>query len=852
MTLPLDLESQLMKLSPEHAAYVLHRIRWLATARSEQVPPLPDEQEEWLARVNEGRDPAKIEGLRARTTTPDIAWTEFGIQSGRGWGKTASGAEWIFQAAWEDPLALPRCVIGPTQNDVRFTCFEGEGSGLLAVIPPACIENYNKTDLMLFLKNGAIIRGFSAEKPDRLRGPNHADAWCFAAGTPILMADGSECSIELIRFGDMVMTRHGKRQVTKAGRSANPAPRVKLSYGATSLTATEDHPILTTRGWVPAGELREGDELWSVYPMAGSFGGRIRTAISCAAASQPKATNYSIAAFTRIISALFQMGITFTIRTMILATTIRTIWKSCLLVNMYGIICSAKNLRRSSVKRFQKVSAAIRNHGRLRLWFAPDVAFLSSVVAIWRRGLFAHLVVLSNGGTTYLWGSRANVLNVVGVTSLRMFISDFAANDAICASNDRRSTERQSRAQNAGPSSNQSATTRSTANAPALFPLVLKSVEKLATFDPVYNLTVAGEHEFIAGGIVVHNCDELAAWGPDGEDVWDMMEFGLRIGARPRILWSSTPKPNSLIRRLTGAAPGRIIVRGRTKDNEANLAKTFLDKIRVHEGTKLGKQELDGELLDPEEGGIIRRSWFRLWPNDKPLPSFQWIIMSLDTAFTERTLDKKGDPDPTACGVWGVFVAEKRSNVMLLDCWEDYLGLPDLARRVRKEMANRYGDDIEDAVIKPLVGSGKPVGAGRKPDILLIEDKGSGISLRQTLAESGIEAYPYNPGRADKVSRLHIVSPLFAQRRVWLPESGKMPGKPRNWCEPLIAQLCSFTGEGSIKHDDHCDQTSQALRLMIDKQLLSLAQPTKEEKEEARYAEADKLAAKEYSNPYAA
>jgi predicted phage terminase large subunit-like protein len=204
--------------------------------------------------------------------------------------------------------------------------------------------------------------------------------------------------------------------------------------------------------------------------------------------------------------------------------------------------------------------------------------------------------------------------------------------------------------------------------------------------------------------------------------------------------------------------------------------------------------------------------------------------MSLDTAFTEATTDKRsGDADPTACTVWGVFQHEKRANVMLLDCWDEQLGLPDLLRRVRKEMNVSYGDDDDTALVKPLFGSSKPLTSGRKPDILLIEDKGSGISLRQMLEREGIEAYAYNPGRADKLTRLHIVSPIFARRMVWLPESNKYPGRPRNWVDPMLSQLCAYTGPGSVKHDDYCDSTSQAFRLMMDRRLLDTVQAKKEE-----------------------
>lgn len=321
-------------------------------------------------------------------------------------------------------------------------------------------------------------------------------------------------------------------------------------------------------------------------------------------------------------------------------------------------------------------------------------------------------------------------------------------------------------------------------------------------------------------------CDELAAW-QYLDETWDMMQFGLRLGEHPQVVATTTPKPLELIRKLIKEAESKkgkvIVTRGSTYDNAANLAKTFLEQITQYEGTQLGRQEIHAEVIDPEESGIIKRSWLKLWSKDKPLPSFEYIVMSLDTAFSEKTTDRKShDPDYTACSVWGVFRHEKKPAFLLLDCWQDRLGMPDLIDRVKKEMVVRYGDDDMKPVIKPLVGPKQSYLVGKAPDLLVIEDKGSGISLRQMLAREDILAYPYNPGNADKLQRLHAVSHLFAHGHVWVVESDKRPGNPRSWADPLITQLCSFHGEGSIKHDDFVDSTTQALRLLADRNALSV------------------------------
>ena len=312
--------------------------------------------------------------------------------------------------------------------------------------------------------------------------------------------------------------------------------------------------------------------------------------------------------------------------------------------------------------------------------------------------------------------------------------------------------------------------------------------------------------------------DELAAWDQGGgqdEDAWDMIAFSLRLGTNPQIFISTTPKPRTLIRSLLKRSDVHV-TRASTYDNLQNLAPTFRNQILQYEGTKIGRQEIYAEVLDPEEDGVVKRSQIRRWPHDRPLPDFEVLLYSLDTAFSERSRDEKGRTDPTAASVWGGFRHEGKPGIMLLDCWEERLGFPDLIARVKNEQSYRYGGS-EKPSIKPLFGPGRSTTGGRVPDMLVIEDKGSGISLRQSLAREGIVTYPYNPGRADKLTRLHIVSPLFAQGFVWMVESDKRPNQFRTWAEPMITQLCSYSGEGSIPHEDLLDTATQALRVINDK-----------------------------------
>lgn len=100
--------------------------------------------------------------------------------AGRGWGKTRTGAEDIANfALWNDGVRVG--VIAPTFADARDVCVEGE-SGLLRVLPPDCVESWHRTTGDLRLFNGSRIKLFSADQPDRLRGPQHHRVWCDELG----------------------------------------------------------------------------------------------------------------------------------------------------------------------------------------------------------------------------------------------------------------------------------------------------------------------------------------------------------------------------------------------------------------------------------------------------------------------------------------------------------------------------------------------------------------------------------------------------------------------------------------------------------------------------------------------
>lgn len=101
-------------------------------------------------------------------------------------------------------------------------------------------------------------------------------------------------------------------------------------------------------------------------------------------------------------------------------------------------------------------------------------------------------------------------------------------------------------------------------------------------------------------------CDELAAW-KYAREAWDMLMFTLRSGDDPRAVVTTTPRPTKIVRELVNS-PTTHVTRGRTADNAANLAPAFMAHIVAkYAGTRLGRQELDAEILDDNPGALWKR-----------------------------------------------------------------------------------------------------------------------------------------------------------------------------------------------------------------------------------------------------
>jgi predicted phage terminase large subunit-like protein len=321
-------------------------------------------------------------------------------------------------------------------------------------------------------------------------------------------------------------------------------------------------------------------------------------------------------------------------------------------------------------------------------------------------------------------------------------------------------------------------------------------------------------------------CDELAAW-EYLQEAWDQIQFGVRLGQRTRTIITTTPRPKDLIMELVGREGEDVaLTTASTYANLGNLSDNFRKQILQYEGTKLGRQEIYAEIIDPEEGGIVKRDMFKLWPAEREFPKFEYIIQSYDCATSE-----KAQNDPTACSTWGVFKAQDGPmSVMLIDCWQEHMQYPDLRPKVIAEYDTTFGE-----------GKNK-----KRVDLLLIEDKSAGISLIQDLQRAHLPVRAYNPGNADKLQRLNIVSNIIARGRVWLPESSVRKGYVRDWAEGFVSQLCSFP---ESTHDDYVDTCTQALRYLRDAGWLEIDPPPRDDWDDEDWVDAGRA---RRENPYAA
>ena len=226
----------------------------------------------------------------------------------------------------------------------------------------------------------------------------------------------------------------------------------------------------------------------------------------------------------------------------------------------------------------------------------------------------------------------------------------------------------------------------------------------------------------------------------------------------------------------------------RTEEGELLWPEHFGRKELDTLKTALGSYGAAGQLQQrpsPPGGGILKTKHFQLWPAGKTLPDFDQVVQSWDTAFTEATTG-----DPSACSVWGAAQFEGKRIAILLDYQAERMTYPVLKKKVISDWGSVYGEQERHA------------------DFVLVEKKASGQSIIQDLQVAGIPVRPYNPGRADKVTRAHMTAPILETDVIYVMESNVKPGRAVSWAQPFIDTCELFPND---EHDDGVDTFTQCM-----------------------------------------
>lgn len=733
--------------------------------------------------------PKQLEGFT------DPLWGFWLILAGRGFGKTRTGAEWVRDQV-ENKGKRRIGIIAPTGADLRDVIVEGE-SGIIAVSHPNNKPNYEPTKRRVTWPNGAIATLYSAEEPERLRGPQHDAIWCLAGDTLVATQLGEIPISRIDPKIHKVWTPWGLKKIYTQICTNPSAETYVVSTPNGIIKGTSSHLVYSDGKFKPLGELECVTHVKNISE-------------KCTTSDHLEGMNLEgkdwLEWSTKMRLAKYLPGMNYIIRTLTARMIQLRIWKYS---HQKSI---TKNILNNAVNSIKNVTNKL----------------LSS-----RKNVFsARKSSLSNNGQPKQQPPcvRDHVSTTTGDqnSNLKLALVKFA----------KRLIEQCARFKNTAA---KHVTQKQGASDVQIVRTNVESIVKSVSREPVYDIGVEGG-VFFANGFLVHNCDEIAGWANGNAETiqrtWDMAMFGLRLGTSPQVCITTTPKPIPLVQMFLKWSRDKArqdepstrikITTGSSYENKSNLAPTFMTQIAQYEGTALGRQEIHAEVLNLEDQGIVKRKWFKLWPADEKLPFFQYIIQSYDTAYTEKTHN-----DPTACTVWGVF-ENKNGNfcVMLLDAWDEHMQYPELRQKVVDEFKARYGGDASN-----------PRDPGQLPDIVLIEEKGSGITLIQDMNRTNVPVRPYNPGKMDKVQRLHAVSHLVCNGRVYLLESSKVKGEPVTWSNKFMEEVCVFP---MSLHDDYTDTFSQMLALLRDQNWLTI-DPVEEEED---YAD-EKDSNKSKSNPYA-
>lgn len=272
-------------------------------------------------------------------------------------------------------------------------------------------------------------------------------------------------------------------------------------------------------------------------------------------------------------------------------------------------------------------------------------------------------------------------------------------------------------------------------------------------------------------------CDELAAW--EYEDTWDQLQFGLRLGENPRVVVTTTPRPTQLIRDLVSRSTTHV-TRGSTFDNAANLSSIALAELQArYNETRLGRQELYGEILEDVEGALWTRGLIERCRIEER-PHLSRIVVSIDPAVTNTASSDETGIVVAGCDTsgHGYLIADHSMRGSPLDWATKAVALFDEYKADSLLVEVNQGGDMVSAVLKQV----RPI-----------------LPIREIRAHVGkkLRAEPvaamYEQGR---IHHLGIFHKLEDQMTTWTPADPSSPDR----LDAMVQAFSDLLGTSSISN----------------------------------------------------
>lgn len=252
--------------------------------------------------------------------------------------------------------------------------------------------------------------------------------------------------------------------------------------------------------------------------------------------------------------------------------------------------------------------------------------------------------------------------------------------------------------------------------------------------------------------------DELAKYDYP-QELWDNLQFGMRLSERPQVCVTTTPRPIPIIRKLIKAS-GTVVTRGTTFDNAANLPAQFIATIREkYEGTRLGRQELFAEILDDVPGALWARKVIKLGPIPVDLAR---VIVAVDPS------GASGNEDGDSIGIVVAARGMDGRFYVLEDATCD-LGPAGWGRRV----VERYGHHRADLIVAE-----RNFGGAMVESVIRTADRQAKVKLVTASRGKAVRAEP--------------IAALYEQGRVT-----HAPGLDALEDQMMQMTLTGFMGDGS-------------------------------------------------------